>query len=1127
MMENFKRILGKNASLFALGMVLVNVAFGQYQTNGNASQTSCPCFEVTPGAQYQSGSVWNETLIDLTQPFDFTFDIFLGCTDWQGADGMAFVLQPLNINAGAFGNGLGYGGINPSLAVEYDTFNNGLTTSDIVDDHIAIQSNGVFDHSVAANNLDGPVNISATAVNVEDCAWHTTQIFWDPAVQTFSVYFDGVLRVSHTGDIINNIFGSNPLVYWGFTGSSGDFFNQQQFCINLETEFTFDNDNVCTNVPIEFTESSSATNVITDYSWDFDDGTFGNGQIVTHVFATAGVYDVELTITADGCTTSFTDQVTILDEPPLDLGPDIIVCDGQSVQLNFPNTIGSGIYAWDPPIDLDNIAIASPTSTPIADVTYILTYTENTCVVTDEINILAASPVLANAGVDQSICEGFSTQLSASGGVVYSWDNVSTLDAPLTSSPIASPSFTTTYIVTVSDVNGCDDTDDIQITVNPLPLLDAGSDLFVCAGNEAQLNATGIGTFSWGADPTLSATNISNPTAAPIVNTIYTVSRTDVNNCVSSDNLTVNVVATLPVDAGADITICSGEVVQLGGSGAVNYSWTPVSDLTNPLIADPFFDGITTTILELTGTDGAGCSATDQITVTVNQTPVATMIIEGGSNHCDGSAVNFDASSSTGTISTYLFDFGDQIVPPSTTSPLVSTSYLYPLPSDYTVSLTVDNGTCADTAFEVVTVHPNPIADFSFVSPCAGEAFDLTESSAVLGDVLTTFVWDFGNGVYSGEQSPTHFFAGDGAFNVELIVGTSGGCFDTIVQPVDVNLTPTLNFSVSDACLGNSSLFDNLSTPNDGTVLYNWTLGDGNLSDDFLPLHTYALLGTYGVTLEALTLEGCSISESISVDVHPFPQVDFITDSISGCNPYTVPFENYSTIVSGSIASYSWDVGSQSGISDINPTVIYNQAGLYTVTLIATTDQGCEDSLTIMNLIDVKVTPTAEFNIRPNEVISMLDPTIRLENLSSNALNYSWNFGDSATVNNPNPTHRYEEAGTYVVHLIANNGICSDEVFADVRIDPETFIYAPSAFTPNGDGNNDIFLVEGIGIQDYKMYIVDRWGQEMFHSANMTYGWDGTFSGREAGMGVYAYRIDIINALGENHKVMGHVTLIR
>ena len=86
---------------------LALTADAQYQTNGTAGQTSCQCFEVTPNTQYQAGSVWNVTLIDLTQPFDFTFDIFLGCVDWLGADGMAFVLQPLNVNAGLWGADLG------------------------------------------------------------------------------------------------------------------------------------------------------------------------------------------------------------------------------------------------------------------------------------------------------------------------------------------------------------------------------------------------------------------------------------------------------------------------------------------------------------------------------------------------------------------------------------------------------------------------------------------------------------------------------------------------------------------------------------------------------------------------------------------------------------------------------------------------------------------------------------------------------------------------------------------------------------------------------------------------------------------------------------------------------------
>ena len=1125
-MENFKNILRKAAAILLVGFACSDVSYGQYQTNGTASETTCGCYEVTPDVQYQAGSVWNVTLINLTQPFDFTFDIFLGCVDWLGADGMAFVLQPLSVNAGALGSGLGYGGIDPSLAVEYDTFNNGWN-GDLPDDHISIQSNGVFDHTIPANTLDGPVNISATAIDVEDCAWHSTQIVWDPGSQTFSVYFDGVLRVSYTGDIINNIFGGNPEVYWGFTGSSGDYFNQQQFCINLQTELTIVNNNVCMNVPVQFTESSSATNVITDYSWDFGDGTFGNGQDVSHAYTAAGTYDVVLTITSDACTESYTDQVTILAEPPVDLGPDLVVCDGESVQLNLPNTVGPGTFAWDPPTYLDNAAIASPTCTPLANETYTLTYTENGCIGSDEINIVSAAPVVANAGPDQSICIGDNAQLGASGGVDYSWDNVTTLDLPLTAGPIATPASTTIYTVTVSDVNGCNDVDDVEVIVNPLPTLDAGADLFICAGNDAQLNATGVGDFSWGPDPSLSATNIADPIASPLVNTTYNVTLTDANNCVSTDNVTVDVVVALPVDAGPDVTVCSGETVQLNGSGAVNYSWDPNTGLNNPLIADPVFNGTTTTILELTGTDGAGCSATDQITITVNQTPVANMIIDGGNDHCDGNPVNFDASTSTGTINTYLFDFGDQIVPPNTTSSLIAPSFLYAGPSDYTVSLVVDNGTCADTTVEVVSVHPDPIADFSFVSPCAGEAFDLTEESSVVGDVLTTFVWDFGNGVYSGEQSPNHSFVGDGTFNVELIVGTAGGCFDTIVQAVEVKLTPILNFSVADACIGAPSVFDNQSTPNDGTVVYNWALGDGNVSVDFLPFHTYASLGTYGVTLEATTLEGCSISESISADVHPLPEVDFTTNSPTGCHPHSVPFENYSSIVSGSIASYSWDVGTQSGVSEVEPTIVYDQAGLFTVSLTATSDQGCVSSLTATDMVDVNLTPTAEFNILPGEVITMLDPTVRLNNLSSNALSYSWTFGDSTGVNTPNPTHRYEEVGDYTIQLVAINGQCRDEAIGSVRVDPETFIYAPSAFTPNGDGDNDIFLAEGIGILDYKIYIVDRWGQEMFHSANMSYGWDGTFKGKEAEMGVYAYRIDIINALGEDHRVMGHVTLLR
>ncbi|MFT4526330.1 MAG: hypothetical protein ACI85F_002502, partial [Bacteroidia bacterium] len=542
LVKNLRWKLGRSASLYR-GLFLVTALFGfiananaQYQTNGNASQTSCQCFDVTPDTPYQAGSVWNLTLIDLTQPFDFTFDIYLGCVDWLGADGMAFVLQPLNVNAGGVGGGIGYGGITPSLAVEYDTFNN-TWNGDLADDHIGIQSNGEIDHTISANNLAGPVNMSATTIDVEDCAWHTTQIVWNPGTQTFSVYFDGALRLSYSGNIVNNIFGGNPLVYWGFTGSSGDYYNHQQFCFSIEPEFSIVNNNACVGVPVQFTESSTASNVITNYAWDFGDGNTGSGQNVSHPYVTSGTFDVELTITSDGCMETYTDQVTILPLPTVDLGSDVLVCPGGSVQLNSPNTIGNGTYSWSPGTDLNNSGFTSPTSTPTANLTYVLTYTASGCTNTDDIIVTIAPEPVADAGTGQTICAGSSIQLNGSGGGSYQWNNAGTLTNAAIADPTATPGSNTTYTLTVTDGNSCTDTDDVLITVAPLPTV-SGNSSTDCTTNLGEIVASGSGgtppyTFDIGSGPQASGT-FSN-----LLPGSFTVTVIDNNLCSETINIIV------------------------------------------------------------------------------------------------------------------------------------------------------------------------------------------------------------------------------------------------------------------------------------------------------------------------------------------------------------------------------------------------------------------------------------------------------------------------------------------------------------------------------------------------------------------------------------------------------------
>jgi hypothetical protein len=170
------------------------------------------------------GSVWSENMISLHQDFDVTFQVFLGYNDY-GADGIAFVLQPVGTGiTGGIGGGLGYFGISPSIAVEYDTYQN----DDPALDHISIQLNGDVNLS---GTLAGPVQASASVVNIEDGMWHSTRIVWNAGTKTMTVFFDDTFRLDYQDDIVANIFGGNSDVYWGFTGATGGAANLQQFCI--------------------------------------------------------------------------------------------------------------------------------------------------------------------------------------------------------------------------------------------------------------------------------------------------------------------------------------------------------------------------------------------------------------------------------------------------------------------------------------------------------------------------------------------------------------------------------------------------------------------------------------------------------------------------------------------------------------------------------------------------------------------------------------------------------------------------------------------------------------------------------------------------------------------------------
>ena len=1113
--------------LFVLGSAMQG--FAQYQINGDASQISCNCYQLTPDAPYMGGSVWNVNQINLTQPFDYNFEIWLDCSNW-GADGIAFVLQPVSINQGGGSSSLGYGGIAPSLTVEVDTWPNDVTMMDPQEDHIAIMRNGDSNHG-GPNNLAGPVVASSTQNNIENCQWHTIRITWQPSLNTLAVFFDGVFRTSYTADIVNSIFGGASQVYWGWTGGTGSESADQRFCNAILPAYTVSSNSSCVGDPITFQNASqTSSGNITNFSWNFGDGGTGSGAPVTHTFNTAGTFDVTMSITTEGCVQDTVIPITINPTPVVNLGADKNLCIGSTVQLNSPNTLGSGTYVWSPGTALSSTSAPSPTSSATVNTNYTLTFiSSNGCSDSDMIQVLVNPLPTANAGQDQTMCEGDEVSLLATGGTTYSWAPANSLSNALIANPTASPIGTTTYTVTVTDANNCTDTDDLVINVVPAPLLDAGQNENVCEGDVVQLNAFGTGNFVWSPSTGLSSTSIFNPIASPVVTTTYLVTITDANNCSSVDSVIVDVDPIPVADFPNPTAVCNGNAVQFNDNSTgtiVTYNWDfgdgTTGTGTNPTHIYPDIGIYTVT---LTTISANGCSDVTTGTAEVIDGPIPVFTLNNGPEFCEQEQLSI-SNSSFGPIVSYLWDFGD-----GSTSTSMIPNFGYSTFGAYTVTLTVGTADqCFNSISEDVSVHPIPIPSFSSSLACFGGTTNFLDLSAIPEGTVSAWEWDFGDGTtLASEQSPSHTYTDFGEFVVRLVSQSAIGCSDTLEQSVFVNPTPVVAINADDVCLGEEVDFVNSTVPSNNTIVqWNWNFGDGQTGTSFEPNYQYSAFGNFTAELTAVSDSGCVGSSTTDVEVYPFPIAAFSMSDFEGCTPVSINFTNQSTVAPNyTIGSTEWIFGDGATSTNSSASHVYGAPGIYDVSLVVTTPGGgCADTLTMFGGMSIYVTPNASFNFSPTDA-TMLDPRIRFNNTTVNGIEYEWDFGDGSVSFDEDPVNSYPAEGDYLVTLTAINGICADTTVRMAHIDPETFIYIPNSFTPNGNRLNDGFIAQGIGIEKFEMSIYNKWGEELYYTATIDEPWNGTYKGKDVPQDSYVYRISIVDVKNESKTFCGSVNVIR
>lgn len=530
-------------SIYRLAMVLAALVPGmvraQFVLNGDATSLGDNCYQITEETTYSAGSIWYETLISLDEDFEINFSLNLGDMDVNGADGIYFVLQPVSTGLGGAGGGMGYEGIVPSLGVEFDTYQNG-DYSDPAYDHVAIQYNGVLNHS-GIYNLDGPVQILDGIANAEDGDFHDVKITWDADLGQFEVYVDCVYRVgfiTEVFDIIATVFGGDPEVYFGFTGGTGGLFNTQIVCFEYTTEVDALED-------VSFCPGDSVQLVVPDgfasYAWSPAAGL--SDPTVHDPWASPDVTTTYSVIITDNCGYMIYDTVVVTPNSPefVDLGPDLTLCDGQLWTFNV--MMPGATYLWSDGSTL-------PTLTVDEAGEYSVTVTDGACVDSDTVEVSYVPAPDITFPEDTVLCglDNTWTIDVETAGATYEWQDGST-----------GSSYTVTddglYFVTVT-VGGCTDKDSVLVNYAPQPEIDLGPDLELCPGATLLLTAGEPGfTYTWqdGAD--------GNTYLVTEAGTYW--AEVTINSCTSAD--TVEVIA--------DLCIC--EVI---GPGAFSPNNDNVND---------------------------------------------------------------------------------------------------------------------------------------------------------------------------------------------------------------------------------------------------------------------------------------------------------------------------------------------------------------------------------------------------------------------------------------------------------------------------------------------------------------------------------------------------------------------
>lgn len=947
-------------------------------------------------------------------------------------------------------------------------------------------------------------------------------------------------------------------------GACSDTLTQEIKLINEVPDFITIKDSACKSDTISFKATNINEDNISNYIWDFGDGTSDTSKFIrtVHKYDSAGIFTVKLTVTdIHGCNESVTKTSTIhILSPKADFITNAQgVCSKKDIIFTDKSTTADGnnsIVGWQwkfgdgqtsnftnpPPASVPHSYLIDGLYFPKLIVTDVLGCQDS---VTNTIPLIVTNPIAAFTADKIVTCnkDTIAFKNTSSGNkLAYQWDFN---DGSTSTDSIPKKYYTANGLYNVT------------LTV---------TDLYGCS------------------------------------NTVTRDSYIDVKEVTAGFTTSATRGSCLPFEVKfTDTSLNESFIFWRYGDGSS-------SEFANPNHKYVTSDTFNVRLVAYRGERGTKCTDTAYIDIIV-KAPIATLTyspLEG----CAPLGVTFNITSDIPLL--YTWDFGDGNISAAETT-TTDTTHVYSYPQSYTPSVLIrdplDQSKCKIPIIgkDVIKLYSSlvnfAVKDTTLVCDNGNVAF---KNLTISGSPVASYSWDFGDGSpASPDKEPVHFYNVEGFYDVTLIIKTVFGCTDFLTKKsyIRVAKKPAIAIGgITEYCgLSPVTLQGTVVSSDATSITWSWNFGNGNTSPlQNPPAQDYPAIGNYPVNLIAKSNSGCSDTATVNINIHPIPTVSAGSDTTvclgstaalqaTGADDYTwQPASNLScTICSNPIANptdsitytvtgatvfgctytdeifidvkkpftltglqaqdsiclgksiqlnvvgaelYSWSPSTGLN-STTTPIVVAAPVVSTTYKVIGSDNKNCfTDSATI----DLKVNPNPTVNAGEDKLLHLGNSVPLVIQYSTDVINWLWSPATGLSCSNcPAPIATPESSTTYSI-TVANNSKCTatDQVFIKVVCDNSN-LFLPTAFTPNNDGLNDWFYPMGVGLfKIQSLRIFNRYGQVVFLKANFnpndrSAGWDGKYKGKNSDLGAYIYTLEVICKNGEVLTINGKILLIQ